>query len=86
MTYCIRLGYQDGKENIAGKLTIPTSVKKIGIKAFGYSSALSEIHYEGTSTEFNKIVVSELIEGEAVSAFTDSSVRKIICSDGTLSV
>ena len=86
MTYCIRLGYQDGKENIAGKLTIPTSVKKIGIKAFGYSSALSEIHYEGTSTEFNKIVVSEFIEGEAVSAFTDSSVRKIICSDGTLSV
>ena len=85
ITYCVRLGYKEEAENINGTLTIPSSVKKIGVSAFAYSNALTEIYYEGTASEFNGIITSEFVEGEVIDTFTNSSVRTIICSDKTIS-
>ena len=81
ITYCVRLGYKEEAEGIEGKLVLPASVKNIGANAFAYSSALTEIYYEGSSSDFENVTTYELIEAEAISAFANSSVKKIICSD-----
>ena len=81
ITYCVRLGYKEEAEGIEGKLVLPASVKSIGANAFAYSSALTEIYYEGSSSDFENVTTYELIEAEAISAFANSSVKKIICSD-----
>ena len=83
-SYCIRISYKEGVENIDGRLTLPVSVKKIGAYAFSYSNTITEIYYEGTTEQFKSISTSYIIEGESVTAFSLSSVSKIICSNGNV--
>jgi hypothetical protein len=56
--------------------TVPVSVKKLGSAVFA-SSVITELHYEGTVSEWNAVV-----KNERWHAVTD--LKQIVCSDGTV--
>lgn len=59
-------------------INIPKSLVEFGTQVFRGCSNLTEIKYNGTQEEWNKITRSDLI-------MSQSSIRKIICSDGIIS-
>jgi len=60
-------------------ITIPKTVEWLGDFVFDQCSSLKEIQYKGTIKQFKKINVGDLFLAE-------SSVEKIVCSDGIIKV